>query len=40
MSVQGEMIEIGGMSAYVARPAGNGPWPAVLVIMELSLIHI
>ena len=34
MSVQGEMIEIGGMPAYVARPAGNGPWPAVLVIME------
>jgi len=34
MSVQGEMIEIGGMPAYVARPTGNGPWPAVLVIME------
>jgi carboxymethylenebutenolidase len=34
MSVQGEMIDIGGMPAYVARPAGNGPWPAVLVIQE------
>jgi carboxymethylenebutenolidase len=34
MSVQGEMIEIGGMAAYVAKPAGSGPWPAVLVIME------
>ena len=34
MSVQGEMIDVGGMPAYVARPAGNGPWPAVLVIQE------
>jgi carboxymethylenebutenolidase len=34
MSVEGEMIEIGGMPAYVARPAGTGPWPAVLVIQE------
>jgi len=34
MSVQGEMIEIGGMPAYVARPAGSGPWPAVVVIQE------
>jgi carboxymethylenebutenolidase len=34
MSVQGEMIEVGGMPAYVARPAGAGPWPAVLVIQE------
>ena len=34
MSVQGEMIDIGGMPAYVARPAGNGPWPAVVVIQE------
>ena len=34
MSVQGEMIEIGGMPAYVARPAGSGRQPAVVVIQE------
>jgi carboxymethylenebutenolidase len=34
MSVQGEMIDVGGMPAYVAHPAGAGPWPAVLVIQE------
>jgi carboxymethylenebutenolidase len=34
MSVQGEMIEIGGMPAYVARPSEGGPRPAVLVIQE------
>jgi carboxymethylenebutenolidase len=34
MSVQGEMIDVGGMPAYVARPAGAGPSPAVLVIQE------
>ena len=34
MSVQGEMIDVGGMPAYVARPAGAGPRPAVLVIQE------
>ena len=35
MSVQTEMVEIpGGMPAFVARPAGTGPWPAVLVIQE------
>ena len=34
MSVQGEMIDVGGMPAYVARPAGGGPWPALLVIQE------
>ena len=34
MSVQGEMVEIGGMPAYVARPAGGGPAAAVLVIQE------
>ncbi len=34
MSVQGEMIDLGGMPAYVARPAGAGPSPAVLVIQE------
>ena len=35
MSVQGEMIEIGGMPAYVAKPGGGTfPWPVVLVIQE------
>jgi carboxymethylenebutenolidase len=34
MSVQGEMIDVGGMPAYLARPAGAGPSPAVLVIQE------
>jgi carboxymethylenebutenolidase len=34
MSVQGEMIDVGGMPAYVARPAAAGPSPAVLVIQE------
>jgi carboxymethylenebutenolidase len=34
MSVQGEMIDVGGMPAYLARPAGAGPSSAVLVIQE------
>src|SRR5262245_66206463 len=34
MSVQAQMIEIGGMPAYLARPAGDAPAPAVLVIQE------
>ena len=34
MSVAGEMVDISGMPAYLARPAGAGPWPAVLVIQE------
>jgi carboxymethylenebutenolidase len=34
MSASGEMIDVGGMPAYLARPAGGGPWPAVLVIQE------
>ena len=34
MSEQGEMIDIGGMPAYVARPATGGPSPGVLVIQE------
>lgn len=34
MSATGEMIDVGGMPAYVARPGGSGPWPAVLVIQE------
>ena len=34
MSVQGEVIDVGGMPAYVARPGGSGPWPAVIVVQE------
>jgi carboxymethylenebutenolidase len=34
MSVEGEMIDVGGMPAYRAKPGGAGPWPAVLVIQE------
>ena len=38
MNVHGEMIEVpaqaGALPAYLARPAGDGPWPAVLVIQE------
>lgn len=35
MDVQTQTIEVaGGMPAYVARPAGDGPRPAVLVIQE------
>jgi carboxymethylenebutenolidase len=34
MSVAGEMIDVGGMPAYMATPSGTGPWPAVLVIQE------
>jgi carboxymethylenebutenolidase len=34
MSVQGEMIDVGGMPAYVARAAGGGPAAAVVVIQE------
>jgi carboxymethylenebutenolidase len=34
MGASGEMIDVGGMPAYLARPGGSGPWPAVLVIQE------
>ena len=34
MSVQTQTVDIGGMPAYVARPAGDAPAPAVLVIQE------
>lgn len=34
MSAQGEMIEIGGMPAYAARPSASGPRPAVIVVQE------
>jgi carboxymethylenebutenolidase len=38
MDVKGQMVEIdaadGRMPAYVARPQGNGPFPAVIVTME------
>src|SRR5258706_4168426 len=39
MSASGEMIDVGGMPAYVARPDGGGPWPAVLVIQEAVGLH-
>ena len=29
-----DLQELGGVSGYLARPAGDGPWPAVLVIQE------
>src|SRR5215467_14740962 len=34
MSVQAQMIDIGGMPAYLVRPAADAPAPAVLVIQE------
>lgn len=34
MSVQTQTVDVGGMPAYVARPAGDAPAPAVLVIQE------
>src|SRR5690349_577741 len=34
MGAQTQTIEVGGMPAYVARPAGDAPSPAVLVIQE------
>src|SRR5690348_13151009 len=34
MSVTGDMIDVGGMPAYLARAAASGPSPAVLVIQE------
>src|SRR5262249_22325642 len=34
MSAAGEMIDVGGMPAYLARPAGNSPWPALPVVQE------
>ncbi len=30
----GRMIQLGSVSGYVGRPAGDGPWPAVIVIQE------
>ena len=34
MSARGEMIDVGPMPAYLARPEGTGPWPAVIVVQE------
>ena len=34
MSAHSETIEIGNMPAYMARPSGSGPWPAVIVVQE------
>lgn len=30
----GETIQLGGISGYLTKPSGNGPWPAVIVIQE------
>lgn len=30
----GTMIELGGMPGYLAKPAGSGPWPGLMVIQE------
>jgi len=30
----GTKTEIGGVSGYLAKPAGTGPWPSVIVIQE------
>ena len=29
-----DLQEFGGVSGYLARPSGNGPWPVVLIIHE------
>ena len=34
MSVQMQTVDVGGVPAYLARPAGDAPAPAVLVIQE------
>jgi carboxymethylenebutenolidase len=30
----GTSIELGGISGHLAKPAGNGPWPGLIVIQE------
>src|SRR5512142_3055165 len=30
----GEMTKIDSVSGYLARPSGQGPWPALIVIQE------
>jgi carboxymethylenebutenolidase len=34
MSAQAEMIDVGGMPVYLARPEGPGPWSGVVVVQE------
>ena len=29
-----ELIEVSGVKGHLAKPTGNGPWPAVIVIQE------
>ncbi|MFN8412493.1 MAG: dienelactone hydrolase family protein [Anaerolineales bacterium] len=29
-----EMVQLGKLSGYLAKPAGTGPWPAMIVIQE------
>ncbi len=30
----GRMVKLGGIDGYLGRPAGEGPWPTVIVIQE------
>jgi carboxymethylenebutenolidase len=30
----GETIQLGGISGHLAKPSGNGPWPALIVLQE------
>ncbi len=30
----GSMTQLSSVSGYLARPAGGGPWPALVVIQE------
>ena len=29
-----DVTQLGAVSNYIARPAGSGPWPAIIVIQE------
>ena len=29
-----ELVEMGNVKGYLAKPTGDGPWPAVIVIQE------
>ena len=30
----GDMVQLGSLNGYLAKPAGDGPWPALFVIQE------
>ncbi len=34
-SLHTEWANLGGMECYLARPSGTGPWPGVIVLMEI-----